>query len=120
MQCKTEHRCITGFSNGQFNSRRPDLGDASPSRHTPSPGTGLGILDLLGYPMGQAMQPWVQRATQYPNPPTKMCCRAMPYNVTQIYDAWYRPRPYCPTLVELQCSRTKLRAKMYPHADDTL
>src|SRR4051812_38843935 len=53
----------------------------------------------------------LQRVTQYPNPLTKMCCRAMLYDVTQIYDAWYRPQPCCPTSVELQCSRTKLRSK---------
>src|SRR4051812_41115201 len=62
----------------------------------------------------------LQRATLYPNPPTKMCCRAMLYDVTQIYDAWYRPRSCCPTSLELQCSRTTLHAKMYPYTDDTL
>src|SRR3954466_13324702 len=41
-------------------------------------------------------------------------------NVTQIYDAWYRPRPCCPTSPELLQGRTKLHAKMYPYTDDTL
>src|SRR3954463_6620023 len=49
-----------------------------------------------------------------------MCCRAMLYDVTQIYDAWYRPRPCYPTPVELQRGRTKLRVNMHRHADDTL
>src|SRR3954466_12187712 len=41
-------------------------------------------------------------------------------NVTQVYNAWYKPRSCCPTSLELQLSRTKLHAKMYPHADVTL
>src|SRR5438270_11619462 len=41
-------------------------------------------------------------------------------NVTQIYDAWYRPQPYCPTSLELLQDRTKPHVKMYPHTDDTL
>src|SRR5436190_23590161 len=44
----------------------------------------------------------------------------MLYDVTQIYDSWYRHRSCCPTSLELQCSRTTLHAKMYPHTDDTL
>src|SRR3954468_6587214 len=38
-------------------------------------------------------------------------------NVTQIYDAWYRLRPCCPTWLELLQGKTKPHAKMYPHAD---
>src|SRR3954463_8620520 len=41
-------------------------------------------------------------------------------NVTQVYNAWYWPRPCCPTSLELLQSRTKLHSKMYPHTDDTL
>jgi len=31
-----------------------------------SPGTGPGILDLLGYPMGQATQPWAPASDAVP------------------------------------------------------
>src|SRR5438270_455914 len=85
--CGHESNHVTEMSNnGQVNSRRLDPGDASPSRHTPSPGTGLGILNLLGYPRGKPRNHGLQRAMQYPNPPTKTCCRAMLYDVTQIYN----------------------------------
>src|SRR4051812_29908193 len=41
-------------------------------------------------------------------------------NVTQIYDVWYKPQPYCPMSLELLQNITKPHAKMYPHTDDTL
>src|SRR3954470_3585418 len=85
MQCTTEHGCSTGFPNGQFNSRRLDLGDVSPSRHTPK--------SLYRSRHSRPPTQWgkprshgLQRVTQYSNPPTKMCCRAMLYDVTQIYN----------------------------------
>src|SRR5436189_2817790 len=86
MQCTTEHGCLTGFPNGQFNSRRLDLGNASPTRHT------LVLVQVSAYSTSWATQ-WgkprshgLQRAMQYPNPPTKMYCRAMLYDVIQIYN----------------------------------
>src|SRR5436190_19957589 len=86
MQCTTEHGCSTGFL--MDNS----IVDVSTwVTHQPLD-THLVLVQVSAYSTSWATQ-WgkprshgLQRATQYPNPPIKMCCRAMLYDVTQIYN----------------------------------
>src|SRR5438045_8813920 len=87
MQCKTEHGCITGFSNGQFNSRRLDLGDVSPSRHTPKSWYRSRHTGPPGLPNGAshaAMGSSERRSTLTLR---QRCAAELCYmNVTQMYD----------------------------------
>src|SRR3954462_14400496 len=58
----------------------------------------------------------------YPDSTLRLRCDAeLCYmNVMQINDAWYRPRPCCPTSLELLQGGIKLHVNMYLLTDNTL
>src|SRR4051812_33648401 len=119
MQCKIKHRLITGF----FLMDNSIVDISTWVTHHPLD-THLVLVQVSAYSTSWATQ-WgklcshgLQQATQYPNPPMKVCCRAMLYDVTQISDGGYGPRHCAPPREKLQCSKKKLRPKMSPHPAD--